>query len=125
MRLFRSKEQPFDGSSQRSDSPHCSFCGKEQNEVKKLIPGPSVFICNECVDICNEIIANDAYHQTVAEHPGPFVSAEEGAEVSRWCSLCHMPATGFLDLPEKGQICADCMAVIRAATGDVEREPKP
>ena len=37
----------------------CSFCGKSQDEVKKLIAGPSVHICNECIDICNEIIADD------------------------------------------------------------------
>ena len=35
---------------------HCSFCGKNQNEVNKLIAGPSVFICDECVDLCNDII---------------------------------------------------------------------
>ncbi len=34
----------------------CSFCGKNQHEVKKLIAGPSVFICNECIDLCNNII---------------------------------------------------------------------
>jgi ATP-dependent Clp protease ATP-binding subunit ClpX len=34
----------------------CSFCGKDQGEVKKLIAGPSVYICNECADICVEII---------------------------------------------------------------------
>ena len=34
----------------------CSFCGKNQNEVRKLIAGPSVYICNECVDLCNDII---------------------------------------------------------------------
>lgn len=38
---------------------NCSFCGKNQQEVKKLIAGPSVFICNECVDLCNEIIRED------------------------------------------------------------------
>lgn len=37
----------------------CSFCGKSQNEVKKLIAGPNVYICNECIDICNEIINDD------------------------------------------------------------------
>jgi ATP-dependent Clp protease ATP-binding subunit ClpX len=37
----------------------CSFCGKSQNEVKKLIAGPSVYICNECIDICNENINDD------------------------------------------------------------------
>jgi len=38
---------------------HCSFCGKNQNEVNKLIAGPSVFICDECVDLCNEIIRDE------------------------------------------------------------------
>lgn len=37
----------------------CSFCGKHQREVKKLIAGPSVFICNECVELCNEILAEE------------------------------------------------------------------
>jgi hypothetical protein len=36
---------------------HCSFCGKDQNEVAKLIAGPTVFICNECIAICNHILA--------------------------------------------------------------------
>jgi len=38
---------------------YCSFCGKTQHEVKKLIAGPSVFICDECVDLCNEIIVEE------------------------------------------------------------------
>ena len=37
----------------------CSFCGKNQNEVRKLIAGPSVYICNECVDLCNDIIKEE------------------------------------------------------------------
>jgi ATP-dependent Clp protease ATP-binding subunit ClpX len=37
----------------------CSFCGKSQNDVRKLIAGPGVYICNECIDICNEIINDD------------------------------------------------------------------
>ena len=39
---------------------YCSFCGKSQYDVKKLIAGPTVFICNECVDLCTEIIQKDA-----------------------------------------------------------------
>ncbi len=38
---------------------HCSFCNKSQNEVRKLIAGPSVFICDECVDLCNDIIREE------------------------------------------------------------------
>jgi ATP-dependent Clp protease ATP-binding subunit ClpX len=47
----------------------CSFCGKGHAEVKKLIAGPAVYICNECVDLCNEIIA-DAFHE---EAMGPVL----------------------------------------------------
>jgi ATP-dependent Clp protease ATP-binding subunit ClpX len=39
----------------------CSFCGKGQEEVKKLIAGPTVYICNECIELCNEIIADELY----------------------------------------------------------------
>lgn len=39
---------------------YCSFCGKSQNEVRKLIAGPSVFICDECVDLCNDIIREES-----------------------------------------------------------------
>ncbi|MCB1638017.1 MAG: AAA family ATPase, partial [Thiothrix sp.] len=40
---------------------YCSFCGKSQHEVRKLIAGPSVFICDECVDLCNDIIQEEMH----------------------------------------------------------------
>jgi ATP-dependent Clp protease ATP-binding subunit ClpX len=43
----------------RSMKLHCSFCGKSQDEVKKLIAGPMVYICDECIDLCNEIIQEE------------------------------------------------------------------
>ncbi len=39
---------------------HCSFCGKSQHEVRKLIAGPSVFVCDECVELCNDIIRSES-----------------------------------------------------------------
>src|SRR5260370_12809150 len=51
------------------DTLRCSFCGKSQNEVKKLIAGPTVYICNECIDICNEIISDDQQAASVASRP--------------------------------------------------------
>ncbi|MFZ1387524.1 MAG: ATP-dependent Clp protease ATP-binding subunit ClpX [Thiolinea sp.] len=45
---------------------YCSFCGKSQHEVRKLIAGPSVFICDECVDLCNDIIQEEM-HSTQGE----------------------------------------------------------
>lgn len=41
------------------DGARCSFCSKSRDQVKKLIAGPTIYICNECVDVCNEIIADD------------------------------------------------------------------
>ena len=41
-------------------SLYCSFCGKSQREVKKLIAGPNVYICDECVELCNDIVTEDA-----------------------------------------------------------------
>ncbi|HRD71116.1 MAG TPA: ATP-dependent Clp protease ATP-binding subunit ClpX [Legionella sp.] len=45
---------------------YCSFCGKSQHEVKKLIAGPSVFVCDECVELCNDIIREET-HETPEE----------------------------------------------------------
>jgi ATP-dependent Clp protease ATP-binding subunit ClpX len=45
---------------------YCSFCGKSQHEVKKLIAGPSVFICDECIELCNDIIRDEAPAETAA-----------------------------------------------------------
>lgn len=46
---------------------HCSFCGKSQNEVRKLIAGPTVFICDECVDLCTDIIKEEEQHHDALE----------------------------------------------------------
>ncbi|RLB11418.1 MAG: ATP-dependent Clp protease ATP-binding subunit ClpX [Deltaproteobacteria bacterium] len=49
-----------------NDDLFCSFCGKSQDEVRKLIAGPSVYICDECIQLCNEIIAEE-YSQEAEE----------------------------------------------------------
>jgi len=49
---------------------YCSFCGKSQHEVKKLIAGPSVFICDECIDLCNDIIRDDGGTPDTAKSTG-------------------------------------------------------
>ncbi|MBY0578902.1 MAG: ATP-dependent Clp protease ATP-binding subunit ClpX [Burkholderiales bacterium] len=43
---------------------YCSFCGKSQQEVRKLIAGPSVFVCDECIELCNDIIREEAQEQS-------------------------------------------------------------
>jgi len=58
-----------------TDSPfRCSFCGKSRDEVRKLVAGPTVYICDECIDLCNDIIAEDwedAKQKQVSELPKP------------------------------------------------------
>jgi ATP-dependent Clp protease ATP-binding subunit ClpX len=46
---------------------YCSFCGKSQHEVRKLIAGPSVFICDECIELCNDIIRDEVVGADDAE----------------------------------------------------------
>jgi len=49
---------------------YCSFCGKSQHEVRKLIAGPTVFICDECVELCKDIIQEEAKSSLVKSHDG-------------------------------------------------------
>ena len=56
---------------------YCSFCGKSQHEVRKLIAGPSVFICDECVDLCNDIIREEIQESTEEEPSDRLPSPHE------------------------------------------------
>jgi ATP-dependent Clp protease ATP-binding subunit ClpX len=46
---------------------NCSFCGKDQAKVKKLIAGPNIYICNECVDLCNDILIEEEQQESKYE----------------------------------------------------------
>jgi len=52
-----------------NDKLRCSFCGKDQREVRKLIAGPTVYICDECIELCNDIIAEDFEQGGNAQRP--------------------------------------------------------
>jgi ATP-dependent Clp protease ATP-binding subunit ClpX len=54
----------------------CSFCGKPKDSVKKFISGPSVYICNECISLCNEILAEEEEREQV-EHAVPTLTPVE------------------------------------------------
>ncbi len=56
---------------------YCSFCGKSQHEVRKLIAGPSVFICDECVDLCNDIIKEEIQEKSVSGSEGKLPTPHE------------------------------------------------
>src|SRR6202045_3819203 len=57
-------------SSDSKGTLYCSFCGKSQHEVRKLIAGPTVFICDECVELCKDIIQEEAKSSLVKSHDG-------------------------------------------------------
>ena len=97
------------------DNLHCSFCGKAQKEVKKLIAGPTVYICNECVDLCNEIIddedVKDIESELEEEIPKPFEIREHldsyvigQEEAKKYLSVAvynHYKRISFNSLPKK------------------------
>ena len=69
---------------------YCSFCGKSQHEVKKLIAGPSVFICDECIELCNDIVRDE-------------ISADQGGKVAKSDLPTPKEISGLLDQYVIGQ----------------------
>jgi len=68
---------------------YCSFCGKSQHEVKKLIAGPSVFICDECIDLCNDSIRDE----TTGE-PGAGIAKSDLPSPQEICSILDQYVIG-------------------------------
>jgi len=99
----------------------CSFCGKSQDEVRKLIAGPTVYICDECIDLCNDIIAEEVDHEAQLEGPASPVSSPNAPT---WCRVCQLPkpAEEVVAVPALGVVCHRCVDMIRAATDDPEPE---
>ena len=63
--------------SKKTDTLYCSFCGKNQHEVPKLIAGPAVFICDECVDLCSEIVEKKRSNPDPAAKQAREIKLEE------------------------------------------------
>ncbi len=57
----------MDTKKKKKENLHCSFCGKEQEQVKKLVAGPGVYICDECIELCNEIISEDSTNNEIID----------------------------------------------------------
>jgi ATP-dependent Clp protease ATP-binding subunit ClpX len=70
MRFRIGTESPLRLLTRRKENAlRCSFCGKSETEVKKLVAGPKVYICNQCIDICNQVIADSEIPGTPAPSP--------------------------------------------------------
>ena len=107
---------------------HCSFCNKSQRYVRKLVSGPNVQICDECVDICVDVLAEDRKGETPAPASPPDsvgYAPTSAIHVVSTCSLCRMPTPveHMLAVHSRGALCPGCIGAIEAAVASAqERE---
>ena len=97
----------------------CSFCAKSQNEVRKLIAGPKVYICDECIELCVDIFGEEWQEEQL-----PTTEEESEHSASAWdtgvgvCSLCgdKISMRLLVSIPTRGFLCFACLDAIRAVT---------
>lgn len=123
MGIFRRHHAPPQGTTE--PRLRCSFCNKAQTDVQKLIAGPEVFICDECIGVCNDIIADDARFRRVRndasiEPPATAAAPVEPTTRIVTCSLCGMslPWEEAVPVPERGILCPGCTGEIEAALAE-------
>jgi ClpX C4-type zinc finger protein len=96
------------------DNKHfsCSFCGKNQSEVRKLIAGPSVHICDECVELCKNIVAEE---EDVGDSD-KTKAARAKSKANRLCGICMEPreTDELIFLPHAAYMCAGCLEELQA-----------
>ena len=100
--------------SREQASLRCSFCNKPRLDVKALIAGPAVLICDECVDICNDILAKDKELEPDGSiGSGAFGTGKNDALVR--CRLCQTlyQRGGCNAFPDRGWLCHGCLSVVR------------
>lgn len=118
IRIVFGKKKSASASSGGAPIFHCSFCHKSQRDVLKLIAGPNVYICDECVDICLDIVSEKRKDELEADQP-----AWPGSSTSL-CALCRLPVTvaEAIVVEGRGLICKGCRGEIEAA---IARERVP
>ena len=91
----------------------CSFCGKNQREVRKLIAGPSVHICEECVKLCSGIIAEEL--EAGKSPAAKSKTSASDAREERLCGICMEPreTDELIFLPHAAYMCAGCLEDIQ------------
>jgi hypothetical protein len=88
----------------------CSFCNNPQSAVRQLIAGPSAFICDECVAICDDIIAQGA--RSPGERP-------QATGVTSICLVCKRGKAGTdcILVPGRGPVCLECSIAVSGVAG--------
>ena len=95
----------------------CSFCNKSQRDVEKLIAGPKVYICCQCVDICRDILNENRIidaGKTPEELERDRRLVESG--VAMLCALCSQlkELAELVQVPERGWVCKKCIEAVRS-----------
>ena len=95
----------------------CSFCNKSARDVAKLISGPRIFICSECVEICQDILDQDRIvdpGKTPEEMERERKLYETGAAVR--CGLCDnmTELTAMVQVPDRGWVCQKCVNAVNS-----------
>jgi len=113
----REKDQP-------KQVMRCSFCNKSEHDVRKLVAGPTVFICDACVEICVSVIAEEgpeAQARVAAERRNQDEGRTPALDVPAWhlrCPLCEriVPTDGGVPLESRGVLCRACVVAVQATT---------
>jgi len=108
----------------------CSFCQKSQDDVRKLIAGPTAHICDECVAVCVDIIADDARRSAA---PADEAKPVYPIEPPKWsatarCTMCRMPLVleEAVAVPNRALLCRACVSEVQAAAAQTgERNQAP
>ncbi len=91
----------------------CTFCGKSQHEVRKLIAGPTVYICDQCIKLCNHLLAENAGRLPLKDQPRSDKEERTGGTVRLCCSFCgkHQYEVQALIAGPSAYICDECIGL--------------
>lgn len=120
--MFRNR-QPADGTDASQPFLRCSFCNKAEKAVGKLIAGPTVFICDECVQVCNDIIANQpspSEADDVEDQLANLLPPGVGSGPPIQCALCRTTilVSDGLPIRNRGVLCLGCIGEVEAAAAE-------
>jgi ClpX C4-type zinc finger protein len=109
------------GAAGEPDDLHCSFCRKSVKDLRKLIAGPGVWICDQCVDVCVDIIAHDRQANSDGAPPESMaplgVWDQKWPASDAWCSFCRKEADleTALVIENRALLCHPCVDAIAQA----------
>jgi hypothetical protein len=103
------------GAAEQDARLHCSFCDKSQEQVRKLVAGPKSHICDECIEICVDIITDDRIADTPHAQEAK-IHGDDTPVLTARCSLCRRPVVtqDLVAVISRGSVCVSCIAAVQA-----------